>query len=919
MVSTWIESSAKGRLGGPVRAGMWSAVVVGTHPIEANQEVWLELTADDKPVGSLPGYWLENKGVNSLWHVPIPPQGVGARLHYRPVARRNGNETVRGEYHDTVVRPNLPDRTETPEVVSLDPEGLTGNRQMTVRVDARGSTYDVYFPSAGLHGDVRPAEGDLTRSRAHFHVIAGGLAVGRRLDWFSERQSWDAFQHYQGATNLLTTELTWRHGPVRVIACDFVAMGSLLPKTAGGVESPGQYLKRYRITNGGEVDREAVFGLYVRAAVNGGVGEAGLSWHDGERALLAFNRGHAHANRKLARDATVEFAVALDAQGDVDCETTGVDQAILIRKLRLPAGQTVTLDVLVSGAYTGWRGDLGTFEHWLRPALKWFRSIDLDEVEQTTAQEWDAYIEPVPNPQFPKPSYAVTLRRSSLALALHADAEHGSIASDYDRGLSAYCWPREANSVAGTFERLGHPEIGRAAFQWLLKVRGKNRAYGYWFQKYTMDGMPEWETPAVDQTALLPWGVERHFRRTGDADFVTACLPMIEQAAEVCRGAGNHPGLRWIDDLNLVSSAGIWDQRFGAFFYSNACVVAGLRSAAALVRALGRDDYPAARWSALADLVWNVGVLGKVDPDAPSTAEPGLIDHDRDRFLEARRLSTRQGLWADQPSERLERDAMLDVSLLGAVVPLGLIAASDPLMVNTAEAILKYNVVDNDGPILARTAFDPTLGLHQPAPLRDARSREPSALATLWTARYLLALGRETSQARHWTRALAMLDALLARLEPLGLTPRLEGRRSDPHRGSASKSSGAWGLHAPLVETLLDFAGLEYDAVDRRLVLDPVLPSAWPHIGLSRFFPCGDVTYRLERPIGAGVYQLTLLTRLKHAVVLDVAVTSPGLADMGPFRASHPTTPPAFQRATGRVAWSCPIPEGESSLSWIWG
>src|SRR5438270_10949919 len=33
MLATWIEGAAKGRHGGPVRAGMWSAVVVGTHPI----------------------------------------------------------------------------------------------------------------------------------------------------------------------------------------------------------------------------------------------------------------------------------------------------------------------------------------------------------------------------------------------------------------------------------------------------------------------------------------------------------------------------------------------------------------------------------------------------------------------------------------------------------------------------------------------------------------------------------------------------------------------------------------------------------------------------------------------------------------------------------------------------------------------
>ena len=169
------------------------------------------------------------------------------------------------------------------------------------------------------------------------------------------------------------TELTWRHGPIRVLATDFVAMGDCLPRTAGGTESPGQYIKRFRIKNDGAEPRRRSFGVYVQAEVNGGIGEPGLSWHDGDRTLLAINRGHGHANRKLARDSTVEFALALDDRGDVHCEPTGPNEAILLRWLDLPAGGSVTVDLLVSGAFTGWRGDPGTFEHWLRPALAWFR------------------------------------------------------------------------------------------------------------------------------------------------------------------------------------------------------------------------------------------------------------------------------------------------------------------------------------------------------------------------------------------------------------------------------------------------------------------------------------------------------------------------------------------------------------------
>ena len=55
ILATWIEMAAKGRLGGPVRAGMWSAAVIGTHPVQDDQRVSLQLAADEPPVGVAAG------------------------------------------------------------------------------------------------------------------------------------------------------------------------------------------------------------------------------------------------------------------------------------------------------------------------------------------------------------------------------------------------------------------------------------------------------------------------------------------------------------------------------------------------------------------------------------------------------------------------------------------------------------------------------------------------------------------------------------------------------------------------------------------------------------------------------------------------------------------------------------------------
>jgi len=910
MVSTWIEASARGRHGGPVRAGMWSAVVVGTHPVEAEQEVRVEVSADDEPIGLLPAFWLENKGVNSYWHAPIPPQAVGSRLRYRAVARKDDTEKAVSPFQEVVVRPNVPERSEGAGVALSAPEALVGNRTMTARVDGRGSTYDVYFPTVGLHSDVRPAEGDQPQSRSHFRAIVGGLAAGRRLDWFAERPSWEVFQRYQGATNLLLTELKWRHGPIRVLATDFVAMGPDLPKTAGGTESPGQYLKRFRIINGSPEPRRALFGVYVHAEVNGGIGEPGLTWQDQDRCLLATNRGHGHANRKLARDATVEFAVALDGRGDDFCEPTGPNEAMILRWVELPANGFINVDLLISGAFTGWRGDSGTFEHWLRPALAWFRGADLDKVEQSTAAAWDNYVEPLPTLHFPRPEYGVALRRSALAAALHADAKWGAIASGFDRGLNAYCWPRDAAWAGGALDRLGHPEIGRSVLEWLGRVRTFSRPFSYWFQKYTIDGWPEWETPAVDQSAILPWVVERHYRRTGDRDFLAACWPMVEQAAAVCMGGSGHPGLRLVEELDLISSAGIWDNRYGAYLYGNTCAVAGLRAACRLGELLGRTEHNS-RWTDAAERIWARGILGE------GSADGGLIDAESGRFLEARHLATLRGVWTDKPELRIDRATSLDITMLAPAVPFGLLPASDPRMRQTAEAILRYNQVAGDPDGLTRWSFDPTRPGSRVAPGESHRN-DLSSHATLWMARYLVALGRETGDAAHWTRAVALLDNILGRLGPLGLSLRPNGRHGEDPGQRPNVAPGVWGLHAGLVEAVLDLAGLDYDAPARRIILEPALPPAWASIGISQPLACGSVEYRLERTAGGTRYKLTLTADLRESVSLDVAITCPGLAQVRDWTATSEFPKPGLNAQTGRVSWITELGAGRSELDWSW-
>jgi len=239
-------------------------------------------------------------------------------------------------------------------------------------------------------------------------------------------------------------------------------------------------------------------------------------------------------------------------------------------------------------------------------------------------------------------------------------------------------------------------------------------------------------------------------------------------------------------------------------------------------------------------------------------------------------------------------------------------------MRRSAEAILKHNSAGGDPNALTCWSPDPARSDARDAP-SDALQHDASSLATLWMARYLIQLGRETGEGRHWNRALAMLDDILGRLGPLGLALKGQIGRDSPAESAIRPAPSVWGLHAMLLETMLDLAGLDYDASTECLILTPAMPPAWPQMGLSSDYRCGKVAYRLERPVGGVTHHLSVESNLHRPTKLLVDLACPGLPDLGPWVARPAAPPPAFDRASRRLTWTVELPAGASGHEWTWG
>ena len=899
MHTTWIESPIQGRHGGPIRAGQWSFVVIGTHPVQVGQTVDLELFVNEQPYGTLPAYWLENKSGNSYWHVPVPPIGINSRIRYMAITRGE-NQQVLSQTHmlQAIVRPNPPRNMEFSQVVQHVPEGLVGNRQATARVDSRSATQDIYFPSVALHSSVRPSEGDSPQSRTHFRTIVAGFAETGQIDWLGE-PVWESRQRYEPGTAVLRTVLSHREGQLRLLVSDMAVMTDPWPDHESESLTPGLFLKRYQVINDADHDRTLIFAIYVHAETNGGIGEPVLSWLDSDEALVASNAGHGHSNRKLARDATVSFVVALDGNGETSCEPVGPMETMLTRNIFVPARGSAQVDLLIAGSFSNHQADTTIFGSILRPALKWFRAGNMEKVEQATIRAWQQLLAGQSRVTAPNSTFAETLERSGIAALLHCDANFGSIASGFDRGLNAYCRPREAIFTAECLGRFGFPGISRKVFEWLESIRDQNPYYRFWFQKYSMDGKPEWETPSIDQTALIPWALDRHVRRTGETALFGTLWPAVQQAADVMMGRTRHPGLQWEPELSLMRSSGMWDLRFGCHLFGNAALVAGLRASAGIAEFLGQDDRSAAEWRSRADEILNRGILGTFRGDGP-----GLTDPEKGHLRPARRLNRRVGHWIRAEQTEFEEPNHADPGSLGLCVPLGLLPSDDERLYQSFLAL----VADLNDPKNSANAY------------RTLR-HDIQVLTRLWMARYCLRLAHDKGSIEKLRQAHSLLDEVIEQLGPLGLGILTGAGQSTEKK--PMMIPGVWSLHLQVIELFTELGGLHYDALANRLSMRPCVPDSLPAFGMRSSFPFGDFRYQIQQE-SRQRYCLMMEWESTTTVTLQADVVTPATSHAGKWqtlgdRDGYSHTPQLYwDAARHALKWTETLPAGRHRVTREW-
>ena len=254
----------------------------------------------------------------------------------------------------------------------------------------------------------------------------------------------------------------------------------------------------------------------------------------------------------------------------------------------------------------------------------------------------------------PNDRFSTLVERSILTILQLCDRKTGGIiacpSTDPDY---RYVWPRDAFYSALALDRSGYHDEARRFYLWCREAQSESGAlHQRYFASPELIG-PAWG-PAwgeeIDETATALWGIQEHFRLTGDKNFLGDIWPFIRRAASYLTESVDQSG-------KIRFTMNLWEEPPSQHVYSTSTVTAGLKAASESAGELGHTS-DGRRWGAASELF-------------KKQLLEAFWDEDLGHFIKSA-----------EP-----RDEQVDISSLSISFPFGILSDRDPRMVKTAKAI----------------------------------------------------------------------------------------------------------------------------------------------------------------------------------------------------------------------------------------
>ncbi len=736
-------------------------------------------------------------------------------------------------------------------------EGVVGNNYINAMIDRNGTTYDVYYPSAGCVQGISTknegyVDGDDTfppglplgfRGQMHLNQAMAGLRVNGKTYWLSN-EAGDAYidhaQSYLPETNVIgsSSRLVKEGASILVEQYDFAPSGITYPTDQGNQPARGMAIKRYLLTNESASAITLDFYYVADFALNGGDGFDAMFADKPRGALVGYDRTQRQTSSSgeynptsfgdYTKDVSVYLAAALkqcDAVGSAGGtpasgswrDSSPDDQAGWVgTRLTLAPGETRELDVAIVGGFDNFPGATGTYDFQIAPVLDWFHATSMADVQGDTEAYWQNWLAEGVTIDFPDDRFDETFRRGLLATALHVDGENGGVIAGMHNGAYPFVWPRDGLYAAVTLDRTGHTAEAAEVFRFLRDVAYRDNdtwGKGFWYQKYTTDGFIVWNAPQVDETSNVTWAGYYHYLTRGETAFLEDYYTMFFEAGRaMSEDSSISSNLRYEESVDLMYSNNVWEDAFDTFVYSNATVVRGLEDAARIADVMDQQVCPGG---------------------------PGTCNYHNDAALFTQRADAiRGGLDA-----RLVWDGEnTDISQLGIVWPFETHAADDPLAVHVMDRINGVaadrfgNVqpltnIGNEWEGLINRYWGDTYWNNTGSSPNPNGS--PWFLTTMWYGQYYAKLQDSVPGKAHIDNHRDRIERTMDFLGPIGFgAEQMAPTSSLLYPGETDFTlqtawPNAWESMSFFTDAIMLFLDHVPDAPNQRLVLRPKLPSSW--------------------------------------------------------------------------------------------
>lgn len=382
------------------------------------------------------------------------------------------------------------------------------------------------------------------------------------------------------------------------------------------------------------------------------------------------------------------------------------------------------------------------------------RASITDEYRKTQ-EYWRDYLEKAIKINTGRTDIDNLYKRSLLVFKLMSDEKTGGLLAspeideEFTRcGRYAYCWGRDAAFITEALDKCGLSGTVEKFYWWAAMTQDDN---GAWHQRYHMDGnlAPSWGLQ-IDETGTIVWGILRHYKFTGNIDFLSQMWETVKKAVNFM--------IDFIDvETGLPSpSYDLWEERVGEHAYSSAAVYAGIMAGVEIADLLKVPESVGKRWRAAAEGI-KESIVEK------------LWKENEKRFI--RSIRVKLNPWGSENSgyttvikvnpKGYYRDVTLedwkvDVSLLGFSIPFEVFAVDDYRVENTVKLVEQVLTSHGVGGI-QRYENDNYIG------------GNPWIVSTLWVALYHAKRGN-AEKAREY------MDWAVKSQTELGLLPEQVGK-----------------------------------------------------------------------------------------------------------------------------------------------